>query len=1005
MIVNKPTKKKKMSRYTVLSIIMLIIFGVITLKLTYLQIIRNEDYKERANTTSTRFVSEKAPRGKIYDQNGKVLATNIQTYTLTYTTTEEASKHFYTTMSELFEILKENNENIQDTLNLKISDVNAVYFEYTSSEKANQNAEELRFKKDRGLDDALKKQMFKDVDELSDEQSDELDAALLKITPQDTFYSLVKTYNLIELIDPEYNATKEKKALYSEMTGEEITKKILAQGYTLNQIREFMLVKDAIKMQSFKGYKSVSIASNIKKDTAFIVYQKLNDLPGIDVSLSPIRYYPYDELASSVLGYVSSINSSQQEKYELRGYDVSSDLIGKSGIESAFEEQLKGVKGGTTVKVNSQGRVTEKLFQLESYPGNEVHLTIDSNIQYAAEQALADGIAEISNTSENGYRYANATRGALIAVEVNTGRILSLVSYPTFNPNLFTVPGKLTSEENAKYFNPDLETFGTGLINRMGLKNKTVDDLFPVVDGYRTDPNDLYPRPFYNYATMSLIPPGSTFKPLTSVAGLETGVITPDTLIVDHGKFKEHPDTFGSGFAPECLVYTNRGYTHGAINVAKALEVSCNYYFYETAYRLYTYNGGDISALDSIAKFAWQFGLGIDPNSNEKPTTGIEIEENFGQTYNFKSFKNQSIAYSKYELVDYLENGDYKGIIRGFVPFDIRVCEDDVDEVREAKQRIKDKVSDTLNKVGTDSEKTNFDVFKKEIKKDVKIIMDYSDVYKARVADAESSGKKVNLEDQASIVSDVIARFAVNDKPTEISSPAQLVYASIGQGMNNFTPLQLASYVSTIANGGNRYKLHLVDKVTDNDGNIIQEYKPEILNKIDMKDSTIAAVKEGMSRVNNEESGTATAKFRGFPISTAGKTGTADFSTNQKERGRAAYATYISYAPADNPEIAVVAVVFDGGHGGSIAGAARAVFEAYFKDRLLEMDPYYEQKSPSFKKYVIDNPYNKESENNEETVQDKNTDVEESFNKENNSQENTEETKPPDNQANVPTSE
>ena len=116
------------------------------------------------------------------------------------------------------------------------------------------------------------------------------------------------------------------------MSGKEITEKILAQGYTLNQIRDFILIKDAIKMQSFKGYKSVTIASNIKKDTAHIVYQKLNDLPGIDVSLSPIRYYPYDELASSVLGYVSSINSSQQERYELRGYDVSSDLIGKSGI-------------------------------------------------------------------------------------------------------------------------------------------------------------------------------------------------------------------------------------------------------------------------------------------------------------------------------------------------------------------------------------------------------------------------------------------------------------------------------------------------------------------------------------------------------------------------------------------------------------------------------------------------------------------------------------------------
>ena len=90
-------------------------------------------------------------------------------------------------------------------------------------------------------------------------------------------------------------------------------------------------------MGSFSGYSNITIASNINRDTAFIVYQQLTDLPGINVSLKPVRYYPYSTLASSVVGYVSSISSSQQESYELRGYDTSTDLIGVSGIESAFE--------------------------------------------------------------------------------------------------------------------------------------------------------------------------------------------------------------------------------------------------------------------------------------------------------------------------------------------------------------------------------------------------------------------------------------------------------------------------------------------------------------------------------------------------------------------------------------------------------------------------------------------------------------------------------------------
>lgn len=973
MIVNKPVKKKKLSRYTVLCIIMGIILGSITLRLLFIQIFNHDEYKEKANTTSTRFVSESAPRGEIYDTNGVTLATNKRTYSITYTETDEVNKKFYSTMSELFKILDESNESIQDTMLLKLDTNNNPYFEFSNSDSDSQRYEELRFKKDRGFDSEIQTKLFPNVEQtsdLSDEQTEKINEELLKITPEETFYKLVKNYNLIELIDKEYTsstASKEKKAAYKNMTGEEITNQILNAGYSINDIRQFMLVKDKLKIQGLQGKKTVTLASNIKKDTVLIIKQKLTDLPGIDVSSVPIRYYPFNNLGSSVLGYVSSINSSQKDKYTLRGYDASTDLIGITGIESAFEEQLKGVKGGTTVKVNSSGRVTEKLFELESYPGNNVHLTIDSNIQYAAEEALKDGINEIqqNGSDTDGYRFKNATRGALVAVEVKTGRILSMVSYPNYNPNLFAVPGTLTPEENRQYFNPDLESFGNELIQRMNL-NVTVDDIFPKNSkGNREDKYDLYPKPFYNYVTQSLIPPGSTFKPLTAIAGLESGVITPTETINDTGVFNIHPETFGKGFGPKCLQYTNYGSGHGAIDVAKALEVSCNFYFYETGYRLYmqALNEGKskTEALDSLAKYAWQFGLGVDPdpNSNANPATGIELQENFGQTYNFTSNKNLMISYAMFELVDYLESGDYKGMGYTFVPFDFRVSDEDNDDVRDSKKAIKDNVKEVLNKVGTSEwESVNENEFTKEVKKEVLNIMDNSDVYKGRVSEYEDrTGKTVNLDSQANTIAQVITKFTINDKPVEITSPAQLIYASIGQGINNYTPLQLASYVSTIANGGTRYKLHLVDKITDNDGNVIQQYDPEVLNTVDLEPEVLAAVKDGMSRVNNEEGGTARAKFFGFPIETAGKTGTADFrDEDQREVGRSPYATYVSFAPVDDPEIAVVAVVFDGGHGGSIAGAVRAVYEAYFKDRLLQMDPDYASKSSSFKKYVVDNP-------------------------------------------------
>lgn len=953
MIVNKPNKKKQLSRYSVLLIIMGIIFTVMTVKLLYIQVYKHDDYKEKADTTSTKFVSEKAPRGIIYDQDGNVLATNKQTYSISYTSTDLSNKQFFTTMDEVFKILKDNGKTFEDTLILKLNDKNQWYLEYKNSNDDLIRIEDLRFKKDRNFDAEVQKKLYPDVDELSDEQKAKIDEELVKITPQQIYYKLVKDYGLISLIYP--NPTKEEEDMIKNMSGEEIAK-VVSEKYSLTQQRDYIVIKDALKMRSYSGYKSVTIASNIEKDIYFNIMQRLNDLPGIDVVQEPIRYYPYKNTASSVLGYLSSIDTSQKENYELRGYDASSDLIGISGIEAAFEEQLKGVKGGTTVKVNSTGRVTEELFKLESYPGNNVHLTIDKDVQYAAEQALKDKMEEIK--AKNNGEFNTANRGAVVAVEVKTGRILASASYPDFDPNLFAIPGQLTTDEYKKYFNPDLEAFGKELIKTKNLKDVTVDDLFPDYgDGKgRRDIYDLYPRSFFNYATQGLLPPGSIFKPLTAVAGLEEGVVNPDTIIYDKGKFTEHSDVYGS-FQPECLIYTTRHQTHGAVDVGKALEVSCNYYFYEIAYRLYQKAGGGVNAMDTIARYAWKFGLGYDVNSKTERGTGIEIEERIGQVYSFDAYKENAIYYAKFDLAAALESGSYENMYN-FIPFDYSYRDEDSEKVYNAKKSLKDKVESAFWKLGTDEEITSNEELAKTLVDDIKTIMKNSDVYKKNVEEYKSKGKTYNEAAQANTIAEIIARFIINDRGTVIKSPAQEVNSSIGQGMNNFTPMELAGYIATLANGGTRYKLHFVDKITTPDGKVVQEFPSEVVEKIDMKQSTIDAIRDGMRRANNEDGGTAAAAFRGFPIETGGKTGTADFRDNQSDIGRAPYATYVSFAPLNDPEIAFVGVIYDGGHGYYTASVARAVYEAYFKDRLPEG-----YTSESYQKYVVGAPADNKSSN------------------------------------------
>ncbi|WP_300380246.1 penicillin-binding transpeptidase domain-containing protein [Clostridium sp.] len=971
MIVNKPKKKKKISRYTVLTIIMVILFSVITLKLLYIQVYKHVDYKEKADISSTRFISQKAPRGKIYDSDGNVLATNIQTYTLTYTKPGEGDTNFYETMDKTFNILTENGEIVKDDLLLKIDNSGKFYFDFKNYDVDTKKILEIRFKRDRGLNEDIEKKEFKDVkSDLTDEQIEQVDKRLVEISPEETFYELVKLYGLQEVInkkpvkedgetDKDYNirlkAYDKKMEEYIDKTGKEILDELIVSGCTLKQVRNYIVVKDAINMQSYKGYRSVTIASNIKKDTAFIIYQKSNDLPGIDVSIEPIRFYPYNNVASGSLGYLSPIDSSKEKNYELRGYDVSSDLIGVAGIESAFEDQLKGTKGGTTVKVNSKGKVTEELFKLDSYPGNNVYLTIDKDVQYAAEKSMKDTMERIKGFAPN------ATRGAVVVIEVKTGRIISMVSYPDYDPNIFSIPGRLTDEQYQNYFAPDIDAFAKEYMQRTGATG-SVDNLFPIDEdtGKRKDGIDVYPKNFFNYATQGLLPPGSTFKPLTAVAALMEGVVTVGESLSDTS------GTWSKEDLPGMVLKNFQGVANGSTDLRLALQVSSNFYFYEMGYRLWKanggkVNGGNLETLDTLAHYAWKFGLGLDPNTEEgqnisNMTTGIQVQENFGQVYNFNSWKNQIVDTPMYEIVEALKKGSYWE--NSFIPLNIEDNVEDLDELKEAKTSLKSEMKGVLSKVGTAEEVSNTTEFSEELLPYIKKVMELSDEYKNNVK-AASARRNVDIDEEAGVIGDAIAYYIINNITVQIKTPGQIISSAIGQGMNNFTPLQIANYVATLASGGTRHKLTLVDKITSPTGEIIKEYNPEVVDQLDIPTEYMQAIKDGMYRVNSSPAnGVAYQSFGNFPIKVGGKTGTADFSTDEQYviQGRKAYGNYISMAPLDDPEVAIFSTIYDGSRGSEGATIHKAIYEAYFKERLLEMDPSYASKSESFRKYIMDSP-------------------------------------------------
>lgn len=888
MLKLKKKNKRTFSRYIVLVIIMFLVFGAIGGRLYYIQITSGQYYSESANNKSHKEISQVAPRGVITDKSGTELATNVQSFDITYTETDDNDKLFYSTMSQVFKILDSNGEVQTDDFALKI---NPYRFEFNTTDTKSIQTLQLRFLKDRGIQEAILKKSFKSKKEsdLTDSEKKKLNTELLKLTPEQVYKQLLTKYDIIKGVTT------------------------VNKNYTLNDTRRYLIIKDAIKMQSYSGYKPVTISSNVKKDTSLIFWQKLSVLPGINVSIQPLRYYPYGQLASAVLGYTSKISSDKQETYSEKGYDVSSDYVGASGIESALEDRLRGNTGAKVVKVDNQGRITNELASRASSPGENVQLTIDKNLQYTADTALDKEMATLQSagtvgTGGSASITSNATRGAAIAIDIHTGAILALSSRPGFDPNIFANPQGLSSENIKKFFNPDYEA----MCLAKGWDQTRIDFMFPIDTSIagnttiRKDSYDFFPKYLYNYATMSLIPPGSTFKPITAIAGLETGVITPSFSVYDTASFDDGKN-FKKTFEAEPA--------NGDTNLTKAIAVSSNPYFMTVAKLLREASGNDI-----IAQYAWKFGLGAKPGSS-KTSTGIEISENFGQVYNTESQKNLSAITYLMQIEQYLINGKDDDSLATFTKVDLYDHDTDSTEVKNLKKQIKDSIKNSIKTGAFTTAQYN--------------------AWLQQLISLDPYYKDKNLTaTQLNLVTQEIYYQAVSKGYAELKGPFNIYNASIGQGMSTFTPLQLVDYIATLVNGGNRYKLHLVDKITDSNGKVISDTKPEVLDKVNLKQSTIDAVEAGMAGVtsagNGGDGGTAAAAFEGFPMPTGGKTGSATSSPNQQQLGRSSYGFYVGFAPLKDPQIAVVAVVFDGGYGSYAANIARAMYECYFKDQLAK---------------------------------------------------------------------
>ena len=311
--------------------------------------------------------------------------------------------------------------------------------------------------------------------------------------------------------------------------------------FSLNEARSVIGVQYELSIRKLMNTTAYAMVEDI--DTQMISLLNDGDYAGAKITASSVREYN-TTYAAHILGTVTPIWAEEYDALKEQGYS-GNDRIGRSGVEAAFEQYLKGTDGKRIVSTNADGKITGEYYEKAPQPGNTVELTIDLSLQQAVESALAEAVADMN--AEDG----DETRGAGAAViQVGTGEVLALASYPTYDPAAYN------RDYNSLLANPA--------------------------------------NPLLNRATQGAYVPASTLKPLVAVAALETGATTPSEKIKDTGKWYYPGD-------PNSWLWCWNHSGHGWVNATTAITNSCNYYFATMGYRM---------GMDTLREYLTAFGLG-----------------------------------------------------------------------------------------------------------------------------------------------------------------------------------------------------------------------------------------------------------------------------------------------------------------------------------------------------------------------------------------------------------
>lgn len=530
--------KKTGWRFIALSLAMLFMMSALIYQLSELTVTQGVSWSEQAVNKRTRTVSVKGMRGRIMDRNGIVLAYSQSSYNVEFLRNPDQRTEYYSakyteSLIKTIEIIEAGGGTVIDTSYIRMDENGGFYYDWRVEAKESQIARYKNFCQAMGFN-----------------MPDKNDPDTWK-SAQDAYKELRISWCIPE-----------------EMPYEEAVK--------------IMSVRQEVLLNNWMAYVPVTIAYDVGMEVVAELEMHADELIGIQTSQSTTRVYPKGSAASHIVGYLS--RTVTDEMIEEQGYDYS-DYIGVSGIEAVMEEYLTAAtsehQGSRVIEVNKNGTQIRELSSTPAKDGDDVMLTIDLPLQQVTEKALENLIAAIAQKErdlikeDKDEKYSNATdgdldsintavSGAIIVMDVNTGDVLSMASYPSYDPNWF-IKGLSDEQAQALYGEEAADT-----------------------------------TPMWNKAVSATLAPGSIFKMITGMAGLMEGVIDIETTIDDNSPYiivNEDGTEIKTG-APSC--WQKNTSKHAAQNIVRALSNSCNYYFFDVSYRL---------GIDRLRTWAERFGL------------------------------------------------------------------------------------------------------------------------------------------------------------------------------------------------------------------------------------------------------------------------------------------------------------------------------------------------------------------------------------------------------------